>query len=186
MTKGEFSRCIELVRRNWPHSAKVWTAEDFEAWEALLLDLDVRQVIAAIQALATDGREFAPPPGLIRRRAIELVAPIPDADQAWLEVRKQIQIVGSLRGQVRFMFGEEWPIECEWSDPLIGEVADAMGWDALCQSENEMADRAHFIKMFHAAHERRRGGEHMPPAAKQLLADLLPSLDKSTPALEQE
>lgn len=184
MTKLELKRAMQMVLASWPHAGSGWTPEAIEVWESLFLDLDYAQVLVAVQALAAEGREFAPPPGLIRRRAIELVSPIPDADQAWAEVRREIQRVGSLRGTVKFQFGEETVIEPHWSDPLIGEVADAMGWDALWQSENEIADRAHFIKMFRDAHERRRGVDHMPPAAKQLLDDLVRALPDKILALE--
>lgn len=162
VTRDEFSRCITLIRRYWPHGTASWSAEVFETWESLLLDLDHIATAAAIQTLATEGREWPPPPGVVRKKVCDLVNPLPSADQAWGEVREQIRRVGSTRG----MAGAP---EVVWSHPLVGQVADRMGWQELCMSTNEMADRAHFLKMWETASSRERTATALPPATRQAL-----------------
>lgn len=166
MTKDELSRCIALMEGYWPHGVRTWTPEAVEIWEGLLLDLDARLVATAIQTLATRGREFPPPPGLLRRQALELVSDLPNAEQAWGEVCEQIHRVGVYRG----WSGSR---ELEWSHPLVGRLADSLGWEELCMSENQMADRAHFLKLWAAAVENEHAVENMPPAGKALLASVL-------------
>lgn len=168
VTRDEFSRCIALIRRYWPHAGASWDADTIETWESLLLDLDTNPVAAAVQALAADGRDWPPPPGLVRRRACELIWPLPDADEAWGQVREQIRRVGSSRGVVHWPSGET--VEPVWSHPLVGEVADRFGWSALCQSTNEMADRAHFLRMWEQASASHRATTSLPPAARAALA----------------
>jgi len=161
MTRDEFAGCLRLIKAYWPHAGRDWTPEHLQAWESLLLDLELPVVLAAIQALAADGREWPPPPGLIRQRVVALTNPIPDGDQAWAEVQQQIRRVGSLR-----RYGEE----PTWSHPLIGRIADTLGWDQLCMSENQMADRAHFLRMWTEAVNRTGTADALPPAARQVLA----------------
>lgn len=168
MTRDEFSRLVALIRAYWPHGTTTWTVEALEAWESLLLDLDAGQTAAAIQILATEGREWPPPPGVVRQRACQIVSNLPSPDQAWGELRAQLRHVGSLRGTTSWPSGEK--IEPHWSHPLIGVVADRFGWDALCRSTNEMADRAHFLKMWEQASGQERTWESVPPAARAALA----------------
>lgn len=179
MTQDEFSRCLALIRAYWPHGTGSWTADAIEAWESLLLDLDAATVAAAVQVLATEGREWPPPPGVVRQRACALVSRLPTGEQAWGEIREQLRRVGSTRG-MRNGSGET--IQPAWSHPLVGVVADRMGWDALCMSTNELGDRAHFLKMWEQASERERTAETLPPAARNALAAHgieLPSLSLS-------
>ncbi len=170
MTRDEFRRCVALVDAYWPHGGRAWTVEALDAWQALLLDLDAVHVAAAIVALAGDGREWPPPPGLIRRRCMDLTGTVPGADEAWGEVCDQVRRVGWTRGMESWNGGGRQVVEPGWTHPLIGALADRMGWDALCQSTNPMADRAHFLKLWDAAAERARIVEQLPPAAAEALA----------------
>ena len=170
MTLDEFSRCIALVDAYWPHGTRAWTPEALQAWESLLLDLEAVHVAAAIQALAADGREWPPPPGAVRRRCLDLVSGLPSGDEAWGEIVEQIRKVGILRGQTITSNGRSWTAQLEWSHPLIGEVADHLGWAELCASENQVADRAHFLRMWSDACQKRRTLEQLPPAAREALA----------------
>lgn len=175
MNRDEFSRCIGLIRAYWPHATGSWTADAIEAWESLLLDLDPIATAAAIQVLAAEGREWPPPPGVVRRRVFDVVDPLPSGDQAWGEVREQIRRVGSTRG----MSCNGVTAQPVWSHPLVGVVADRFGWDALCASTNEMADRAHFLRMWEDASSRTRTSTALPPATRQALVTngiILPDL----------
>lgn len=168
MTKDEFSRCLALVRVYWPNGTKAWTAEAVTAWESLLLHLDVASVAAAIQVIAMDGKEWPPTPGQIAKRTLELTQPLPAADEAWKEVRFWVGRIGwSKYGQEDFRTGEK----ClpEWSNALIGRIVDAMGWQELCESENEVADRAHFMRMWAEASQHQTTLDHLPPAARAVL-----------------
>lgn len=164
MTNDEYTRCLALIDGYWPHGTKTWTADIFEIWESLLLDLDARGVAAAIQTLAVDGREFPPPPGLVRRRTLELIDPLPDADQAWHQVRTQMSKVGT-NGKPVF------------AHQIIADVVSAFGWRDLCQSTTQMADRAHFLKLWERAVERQRTVAQMPPGARHVLAELTGEID---------
>lgn len=157
MTRKELLSMMGLVATYWPH----WrlpsdTAElgvTVNAWDRLLGDVAAEAAVAAVEAYAVTGAEFAPGPGVIRRRALELASPstVPDGDAAWAEVLEQIARVGYI-GKPTF------------SHPAIEETVRAFGWLPLCQSETVMADRAHFLRMYANAAERATFETVAPPS----------------------
>lgn len=167
MTPKELATCVQMLGAYWPHASKEWTPEVIESWEMLLGDLDAKAVAATIGAIAAEGDRFPPPPGLLRRRTLELVSDFPSPDDAWAEVLHWIGRLGRSRGQVRDAQGHI--AQCEWSHPVIGRVVENMGWAKLCDSDNQVTDRAHFIRFYAAAVEHERTAAHMPPFAKNLL-----------------
>lgn len=148
MTRDEMLQVMALVSVYWPH----WQIPDTDdeadffvaAWERLLGDLDVAPVVAAIDALATEGERHAPGPGRVRSKAISLTQPTeaPTEDEAWAEVKMMIRRVGSL------VYYDKHDRVLEWSHPAIEQVVGSLGWKTLCESENEVADRAHFRQMY--------------------------------------
>lgn len=163
MKRTDVIEAMALISTYWPHW-RMPTARDeasamVDAWGRLLSDLETDQVVAAIEAYAVTGAEFAPGPGVIRKRAIELAAPvgIPDGDAAWSEVLDQIARVGYV-GRPAF------------SHPAIETTVQAFGWLALCQSETQMADRAHFLRMYDDVKERVTFEAVAPQSVKALAA----------------
>lgn len=145
-----------LVRRYWQNFKPV--PGTFETWERLLGDLDPRALVSAIDELAITHSDFPPGPGAFRKRAIELSSPaVPSADQALAEVYQQLASVGS--------YGTP-----TWSHPAVGNAVDAMGgWRYLCGSEDQMADRAHFLKLYGSIETRHTAEALMPPSVAALL-----------------
>lgn len=158
MKKDEYARISAELNLLWPSSK--WEVGTIRAGENLLLDLDPEPVMAAVRALAAEGERFAPNPGQLRRRAIELVGPrIPSPDQALAEVYQQISAIGS--------YGTP-----TWSHPAIGAGVDALGgWRYLCASEEPMADRAHFLKVYGNIETRYTAESLMPPSVAELLSN---------------
>lgn len=65
----------------------------------------------------------------------------PSATEAWSEVLRQIRAVGYIGVP-------------EFSYPITAQVVRSMGWRELCASENMVADRAHFLRMYEQLVER--------------------------------
>lgn len=160
MKDAEWGTVVGLITRIWPHLPFVdgmWPT-----WRRLLDDLDAALVIAAVDDLATDGREFAPPPGMVRRRAIEMRTSVsgdgaPDGDQALTEVLAAIRAVG--------IYGTP-----EWSHPAVGTAVRALGgWQAACMDDNPEAWRAHFLKVYGMGAERTRRQATMTPDVRRLM-----------------
>ena len=89
---------------------------------------------------------FFPTVAELRTAAFELVErqnPLPAGLEAWSEVEDQIQRVGYI-GQPVFQH------------PLTAQLVNAMGWQNLCRSENQVADRAHFLTAYEQLLNRER------------------------------
>lgn len=158
MERTELVQVMALVSGYWP----AWTPNDVTmlAAERQLLDLPQAQVVAALDVIAAEGVEFAPGPGAIRKRAIELHSPAPGVDEAWGEVCEQIREVGHAARPA-------------WSHEAVASAVRAMGgWQALCSSTNPEADRAHFIRMYGVGVTRLASERAMPPATREAIAEM--------------
>lgn len=70
---------------------------------------------------------------LIREKALKKDSML--AGEAWLTVQNAIMSIGSY-GKPKF------------ANPLIQNSVNILGWRNLCLSENQIADRAHFFKIY--------------------------------------
>jgi hypothetical protein len=168
MTGREIVDLFALISTYWPnfHMPKdAQAATAFRAaWLRLLGDLDNAAVVAAVDSLAAEARDFAPPPGVIRHRAVQLQAGpgAPGVDEAWAEVQNEI----ARAGWTVALDSDRKPL---FSHPSISAAVEAMGWQTLCESENPMADRAHFMKLYGTATERATRDAVMPASVRELL-----------------
>lgn len=147
MNDQEIAALVGLCSQWWPN----WRAPESVAtmvlgWRTLLGDVDFDAGLAALSEHATSGAEFPPPVGVVRRRSFELTVPegsAPPVDEAWGEVRREIRRVGY------FVPSEGEPDRLpEFSHPAITAVVNALTWKSICESKNEVADRAHFSRMY--------------------------------------
>lgn len=165
MTDQEFAEVMLAVTGLWPN----WQANQptFAATERLLAGLPYLDVVAAVDSLAVESPRWFPGPGELRVRALELGQPeggAPAADEAWGEVVRERHRAGMFAGT------PQSDRQLEWSHPAIAAVVDAMGWAELCVSENEVADRAHFVKLYGERVTRLRVDRATPPTVAAALA----------------
>ncbi len=112
----------------------------------LLWDMDVEMLQTAVKACCTEaGRAFAPSAGEIRGAASNLIARaagLPTAAEAWGAVMDSFR---------RTSFNKPELLD----HPLLIEAIRCMGGlELIGMSENNMADRAHFLKIFEQLRER--------------------------------
>ncbi len=84
-----------------------------------------------------DESEFLPTVAKIKEMHRQMKSPVSAdlAQQGWESVTKAIAGVG--------MWGTP-----NFKDPIVKRVVDAFGWLNLCMSDNQMADRAQFVKFY--------------------------------------
>lgn len=145
MNPSEIQVLIKYVRGQWPH----YTINDGTpvAYERLLGDLAAETVLAAIDEYATKGERYAPSPGELRRLAVlRLLPEIPQAGEAW-----------GMFMHLHFGHGGRGYEIPEGARPLLDLMTERLGgWDHIHATwlvENEMADRAHFLRMWNALTE---------------------------------
>lgn len=161
MTPDQVPDLLALVATYWPS----WTMTEGQAnatrtaWSRLLSDVPLDAAIAAVDALSCEGDRFAPPVGLIRKRAMQLSSPpIPDVDQAWAEVMHRAGPGGG------FQMGSEG-----WSHPVIAAAVATIGWRRLCFDEHTPTLCAQFRDAYRPAAARAERDTALPASARALL-----------------
>jgi len=109
------------------------------AYADLLGDLKYEQCNAALRVLLQT-RTWLPSVADLRSAALELQrGPVRAGGDAWGSVLKAIAREGVHRDPgTDFVF----------SDPATARCVEAFGWRNLCNSENQVADRARFVELY--------------------------------------
>lgn len=158
MKQSEVIKLIGLCSinyKNFPESGKIEALT--ELWTRMLSDVsfDIAQI--AIEKYISES-VFPPTIADIRQRIADItVFPEKTAIEAWGEVTKAIREYGSYN-------------EIKAMDSFMGitrKVVEAIGFKTLCISENEMADRAHFLKVYDNLAERERKDSLMLQSTKE-------------------
>ncbi len=105
---------------------------------------------------------FFPTIAELRQAAFDLVpnqpGQPPEAHSAWSEVLQAFDSSGYLE-------------EPTFSHLLISMAVQALNWQALCRSDNPIADRSHFVQVYQALLEQRKAElRRSPEVQKHLLA----------------
>lgn len=129
------------------------------AWAMLLEDIDYAEAGAALKRyLATS--HWLPAPAQIRAIVSEARhgRRRPGGD-AWGDVLSEVGRTGRYRSPT-------------FADPIVARAIDALGWLAICDSENQHADRARFIELYDrlaAAEAEDRSVASLPGVARPAL-----------------
>lgn len=104
-------------------------------WADLLGDLSYAACDRAVRSLAQT-RNFAPSIAEIREYVLELErGPVRAGGEAWRDFLEAVGRYGAYRSPV-------------FADPVVARCVTALGWQELCLSENQVADRARFIELY--------------------------------------
>ncbi|RJQ10889.1 MAG: hypothetical protein C4551_01915 [Bacillota bacterium] len=131
-----------------------------EIYIRCLADLPYEAVQAAVLQHITSNKWF-PTISELRELATGMLPgnQIPTATEAWAEVKQAFAKVG--------YYGKP-----EWSHPALAKTVEAMGWQSLCMSENDIADRAHFIRLYEVYVKRLRDDQLELPEVTRLRGEL--------------
>lgn len=136
MTRSEAAKLVAVLANAYP-SARV-TEETSEIYEAMLGDLDFASVQrAAARHIATN--KWFPTIAELRAAAVEMACGrVRPALEAWGELCMAIRLEGGV-------YAERPP---RFDDLILGDTVRQMGWQYLCKSENDAADRARFVQLY--------------------------------------
>ncbi len=122
-----------------------------EVYETMLADVDARAARAAAARLLATSR-FMPTIAEIREAAAELtLGPRRLGGEAWGDVGMAVRRYGRNRTP-------------EFADPLVAEAVRQLGWLSICDSTNDVADRARFIELYDGLAQRERRDTVAGPA----------------------
>lgn len=138
MTDKEFETIALAIKAAYPNSNVLPDKYAMKTWYRALSDLDYHVAESAVwEHISTS--VFPPSIAEIREKCTARLSPIvTDWGQAWEEVLQAIRKYGSYR--------EEKAVAS--LSRLTAVAVRRMGFKNLCQSENPVADRAHFQRIY--------------------------------------
>jgi len=154
--KAQISEMIGALATMYP-TADVGTKTN-TAYANMLSDIPISVLMVALDQCGAE-LKFFPSVAEIREKARVLTAPADalSAGEAWGVVVDRMKRYGIYKAMP--------PL----SQPLIDQSISAMGgWYSLCTSDNPVADRAHFMKIYDQLVARREADERLLPAAREL------------------
>ncbi len=161
MTQAETARLVAVLMAAFPSNRA--STQTSVVYERMLADLDWAAANAAVERLLATSR-FMPTVAEIRETTMALtVGEQKPGGEAWGEVIRMIGAKGYMRLPGR---------DFEFSDPTIARCVSLMGWERLCSSENETADRARFTELYDrlAVQDRRKELSEGLPAMQRYRA----------------
>ncbi len=149
MTPEEISRLIAVIMHTWPNHRIDDPEVAIHAWSMVLAEVPYPVASEALAQYMREGHEFAPNAGLLYQIVLDMTDALPNAGDAWTLV--QIRIGQTYPGHPAPDWDAPWPVR---------QATKAMGGvHVLRMSENPMADRAHFIRLY---------GEYRKRAAREV------------------
>lgn len=157
MKVADITPIIRKLIAAFPHANA--STETVGVYVQYLADIPLDHLKVVIDQCIMEN-EFLPTVHKIRDRYIAMLTPERlSAVDAWGLVLKQFLQVGHT-GQPEF------------DDPVVASVVKGMGWRELCLSENQMADRAHFMKLYEQQADRHQSHYRESNAARLLTEQL--------------
>jgi len=158
MTEGQVAKLVAVLIAAFP-SAKIST-ETSAVYERMLGDLDYPAANAAIERLLATSK-WLPTVAEIREAALTLYAgEIGAGGEAWGEVVAAIGRYGRNRTP---------GVDFQFADPVTAECVASLKWRELCDSDNQVADRARFVELYDQLAARHR---------RSLLSESLPAMQR--------
>ena len=156
--KDSVMRVIRLLMENWPREEMSEARAGLYC--RLLTDIpsDILEA-ACLQCIATS--KFFPTVAELRDAALAMTPEmdgLPTAGEAWGEVLREIWRTGT----------DQWHGPPVFSHALIERTMKAMGWRNICLSEDGMADRAHFMRIYDALRQRHSAQARTLPEVRVL------------------
>lgn len=165
MTPKEFSVLLKGIQAMYPRDNICPDDASKTVWYRVLGDLDYAHATAAVQRHACTSR-FAPSIAEIREQAVRVSTP---EQRDWLEGWNDVQ-------QAIHRWGMHRPQEAlealKKKDPATAKIAEMLGWQNLCMSENPTADRANFRQCYETMTARWKETAKLPPAINTMVTGI--------------
>lgn len=173
-TQAEIAKIIAVLADAYPSFRPGRTGGEVEAklksmarsYYWALSDLDAGRLMQAAHSLVRTNTFFPSAAELARAYfdMADLAKGMPSAPEAWAEVKALFR-----RGFSRY----NEPTAESVSHPRVWAALQGIGgWMALCDSENDAADRARYLQAYQTYTERDQELERMHPTTRKMIADL--------------
>lgn len=124
MTRDQAASIVAVVRMLWPHSNLGGSATEVVGlWHSFLESYDRADVEAAVRELAAQGREHAPPVGVVVKTIAVRDTDIPGWDEVRAEILKAVARYRPSREEAARDPYAAPPAQF-WSHPIVAEFMD--------------------------------------------------------------
>lgn len=168
-SKAEIAKLLAILAMAFPsfrERAETRWAEMVNAYHLILGDLDADGLMKAAILLGRT-QTFFPSAGELARAYYglrDLAKGVPTAQEAWYEVKRLFR-----KGYSRLKV----PTVEDVSHPRIWKALEGIGgWLVLCNSENDVADRARYLQAYEVYTERDEQVERMHPDVREMIERL--------------
>jgi hypothetical protein len=168
MNRTEVAKLLGILRVAYPYFySKNTSAEDIgltvELWHDMLMDFSSEQAKLGLMKLISTHMEYPPNIAQVRKAIVETIEPaLPTSGEAWSEVQNAILSYGIYRTDEGLNSLSEVTLK----------AVKTMGWRELCISENQIADRAHFFKIYDVFAKRHDETRLIPSAYREAISQL--------------
>lgn len=161
MTIKEFGVLAKALQTYYPKDNLLPSDEAKALWYEQLKDLDYN-ILSSCLVKWVSTNKWSPTIADLRELATGSDN-LPQSPDAWEEVKTAITKYG------------HWNVQAalESMTPLTRKTVEKIGFYELCSSENEIADRAHFMQMYNIIAEREKKDRQIQPEVKARLETLL-------------
>lgn len=161
MERDNIINILKLINVAYPNFYRDGQKKDaILLWSIMFADDKDNQVLLAVQRhIATN--IYPPSIANIRSALVEVSTSNMQAEEAWGIVRKSISRYGTYR--------QEEALESMPSD--LAQFTKRFGYKDLCMSENTMADRAHFIKLWDINSKNEKQNKMIPLGISKQISD---------------
>lgn len=161
LSYDQFLKIAATMKSIWPSENFLPDEYALKVWYKLLQDIPYTNLGTAVHMLAVRTK-FPPSVAEIR----EMVYQAQNVGEDWSEAWGNVMTAISRFGQY-----QEEEAMAVLSDKAAAVVRQ-LGWKSLCQSNNPVADRAHFQRAYEALQRREKDIAVVPAALKDNLAQL--------------
>lgn len=159
MDRKEFAQTCEIIKAFFPKfQENIDSKQKKTIWYEMFEDLEFDVTSTALKKVLAESK-YMPTVAEIRQAVANIKNPKNEmtGSEAWGQIRKAIQRFGS------------WNVQDAYQsmDPEVRKLAKRFGFKDLCVSENIMADRAHFIKLWKQQQEKKQKYDALPRSVKE-------------------
>lgn len=167
----EVTKLVGVLAAAFPNAHM--SVESVKVYVAMLKDVPLDVLKLAVEQCIAES-EFLPTIAKLRGQAVRLCSStesLMEPLEAWALVKQQMGRVGCYRSP-------------QFESPIIARAVQCMGWRELCSSENEVADRAHFSRLYQQLLEREIAEAKALPATREYRTRLNEN-DRQVPTITQ-
>lgn len=155
MTKQEFMKIVSAIQNYYPKEHLFPTKESIALWYEELNDLTYEQITTALRRHVATSK-WSPTIAELREQCVEIEIPVDDWGVAWEELQRAIRNWGWSREEEAY---------ASMSD-LTRQTVRRLGYQYLCESQDQMADRANFRNIYEQLKDANKVNQQVKPTMR--------------------